>query len=155
ALRLDARFLHSQTPGSDSVNGIMFSSFPAFQRCKVRPCATAIHRVDLPGTFIRDARFRHNQTSRSNSVTWTIFGSFPAFWQYMLHLYATDIHGVAQPYGLRLFLALSDSMPNPSTARRPIPNLSPGQCPAPSQLSNGVCYILIRRVFMEPFSLIE
>src|SRR5437588_12980991 len=28
--RLDARFLHNQTANSNSVNGTMFSSFPAF-----------------------------------------------------------------------------------------------------------------------------
>src|SRR5205807_1302581 len=104
----------------------MFSSFPAFQRCKVRPCTMDIHVVDSPGAFRLDARFLHNQTSHSNSVNGTMFSSFPAFWQYMLHIYAIDIHGVAQLYGLGLFLALSDSMPNPSTASGPIPNLSMG-----------------------------
>src|SRR5437868_2469916 len=74
--------------------------------------------------------------------------SFPAFRQYMVHLYATDIHGVAQPYILRPFLALSDSMPDPATARWPIPILSTEQCSAPSQLSNGVRYVPVRWIFI-------
>src|SRR5205807_297550 len=119
----------------------MFSSFPAFQRCKIRPCVMDIHRVDPPGAFRLDARFLYNQISHSNSVSGTMFSSFSASRQYMLYLYAMDIHGVAQPYGLRLFLALSDSMPDSSTARQPIPILSTGQCSAPFQLSNGVRYV--------------
>src|SRR5207253_9368054 len=39
AFRLDARLLHSQTSDSISVNGAMFSPFPAFQRYKLHPYA--------------------------------------------------------------------------------------------------------------------
>src|SRR5437588_9208286 len=106
---------------SSSVNGTLLGSFPATQRCKVHPCAMDTHGVDLPGAFRLDARFLHNQTSYFNSVTGIMFSVFPAFQRYMLHLYAMDIHGVAQPYGLGPSLALSDSTPDTSTARRPIP----------------------------------
>src|SRR5205807_10209436 len=37
--RLDARFLHCQTSDSDSVNGALFTGFPATQPYKVRPYA--------------------------------------------------------------------------------------------------------------------
>ena len=86
------------------------------------------HGVDLPGAFRLDARFLHNQTSYSNSVNGAMFSAFPAFQQYMLHLYAIDIHGVAKLYGLGLSLVLSDSMPDSSTTRRPIPILSMRHC---------------------------
>src|SRR5207237_735485 len=66
----------------------------------------------------------------------------------MLHLYAIDIHGVAQQYELELFLALSDSTPDSSTTRGPIPILSTGHCPAASQLHNGVRYVPVRWIFM-------
>src|SRR5205807_474506 len=125
-------------------NGTLLGSFPAIQRCKVCSCAIDTHGVDLPGTFRLDARFLHNQISHSNSVNRTMFSTFPAFQRYMLHLYAMDIHRVAQLYRLGLFLALSDSTPDSSTARWPLPILSMGQCSAPSQLSNGVCYIPMR-----------
>src|SRR5437588_11242564 len=101
---------------SNSVNGTLLGSFPATQRCKVRPCAIDTHRVDLPGTFRLDARSLHNQTSHSNSVNGTMFSAFPAFQRYMLHLYTMDIHGVAQLYELGLSLSLSDSTPVSSTA---------------------------------------
>src|SRR5207302_1515057 len=129
---------------SSPVNGTLLGSFPATQRCKVRPCAMDTHGVDLPGAFGLEARFLHNQTSHSKSVNGTMFSAFPAFQRYMLHLYAMDIHGVAQLYGLGLSLALSDSTPDSSTARWPIPTLSTGQYSAPSQVSNGVCYIPTR-----------
>src|SRR5205807_2060549 len=66
----------------------------------------------------------------------------------MLHLYAIGIHGVAQQYELGLFLVLSDSTPDSSTARWPIPILSMGQCSAASQLSNGVRYVSTRLISM-------
>src|SRR5207302_5863348 len=74
-----ARFRPSQTLNSNSVNGTMFSSFPAFQRCKVRPCAIDIQSADLPGTFRLDARFLYSQMLYSKSVNGTMFSSFPAF----------------------------------------------------------------------------
>src|SRR5205807_232396 len=46
-------------------------------------------------------------------------------------------------------LALLDSMPDSSTTRYPIPILSTGQCSAPAQLPNGICYISTPWVFME------
>ena len=73
----------------------------------------------------------------------------------MLHHYAIDIHGVAQQYELRLSLALSDSTPDLSTARQLIPILLTGKCSAPSQLSNGISYVLMRRVLMELSPVIE
>src|SRR5207302_5036048 len=97
AFRLNAGFLHNQTADFYSVNGTMFSSFPAFQRCKVRPYATDIHGVPFcyesgfyAGAFRLNARFLHNQTADSNSVNGTMLSSFPAFQRYMLHLYAID-----------------------------------------------------------------
>src|SRR5437868_94875 len=105
---------------SISVTGTLFSTFHATQRCKVRPYAMDIHGVNPPGAFRLDARFLHNQTSHSHSVKGTLLSSFPAFQWYMLHLYAMDIHGVAQLCGLRLSLALSDSMTDSSTTRLPI-----------------------------------
>src|SRR5438445_706977 len=129
---------------SNSVNGTLLGSFPATQRCKVRPCAMDTHGVDLPGAFRLDAGYLHTHTSHSNSLNGTMFRAFPTFSRYMLLLYDVDILGVAQLYGLGLSLALSDSTPDSSTARQPIPILSTGQCSAPSQLSNGVCYIPTR-----------
>src|SRR5437879_3797044 len=67
----------------------------------------------------------------------------------MLYLDAMDIHGVAQQSELVLFLALSDSTPDSSTARCSIPILSVGQCSAPSQLSNGIRYVPTRWISME------
>src|SRR5437588_584360 len=113
---------------SNSVNGTLLGSFPATQRCKVRPCAIDTHGVDLPGAFRLDTRFLHNQMSYSKSVNGTMFSSFPAFQRYMLHLYAMDIHGVAQQYELRLFLVLPDSTPDSSITRCPSPTLSMGYC---------------------------
>src|SRR5207302_1014271 len=140
---------------SNSVNGTLFTGFLATQRYKIRPHAMDIHGVRFcyetgiyTGTFRLDARFLHNQMADSNSVNETMFSSFPAFQRYMLHLYAMDIHGVAQQYVLRLFLALSDSTPDSSTAGRPIPILSTGRCSASSQLSNGIRYVPTRWIFM-------
>src|SRR5205807_2267290 len=105
AFRLDARSLHNQMADSNFVNGIMFSSFPAFQRCKVRPYATDIHGVPFcyesgfyPGTFRLDAGFLHNQTADSDSVNGTMFSSFRAFQRRKVCPYATDIHGVPFSY---------------------------------------------------------
>src|SRR5437879_1326206 len=126
---------------SNSVNGTMFSGLPATQRYKVHPCAIDTHGVDLPGTFRLNASFLHTQMADSNSVNGAMSSSLPAFERYMLYLYAMNIHGVAHQYVLRIFLVLSDSTPDSSTTRQPIPILSKGQCPAPSQLSNGICYI--------------
>src|SRR5205807_4133107 len=75
--------------------------------------------------------------------------SFPAFQQYMLHLYAMDIHGVAQPCGLRLSLALSDSTPDSSTTRRLTLAPSTGYCPAATELHNGVRYVPVQWISME------
>src|SRR5437879_4664283 len=60
-----------------------------------------------------------------------------------------DIDGVAQQYELRLLLVLSNSMPDSSTTRWPIPILSMGQCSAPSQLSNGIRYVPTPWISME------
>src|SRR5437879_4975187 len=93
------------------------------------------------GTIRLDAGFLHNKTSDSNSVKGALVAGFLATRRYKVHPYATHIHGVAHQYGLRLFLALSDSTPDSSTTRQPIPILSMGQYLAGSQLSNGICYI--------------
>src|SRR5207237_1341840 len=114
-----------------------------------RPCVIDTHGVDLPGAIRLDARFLYNQISHSNSVNGTLFSTFPAFQQYMLHQYMIDIHGVAQLYGLGLSLALSDSMPDSSRTRHPIPFLSMGYCSAASQLHNGVRYVPVRWIPME------
>src|SRR5437588_633387 len=91
---------------SNSVNGTMFSSFPAIQRCKLHPYTTDIHGITFcyesafyPGTFRLDVRFLHNQTADSNSVNGKIFSSFPAFQRYKLHPYATCIYGTPPCYG--------------------------------------------------------
>src|SRR5437588_857561 len=85
AFRLDTRFLHNQMSYSNSVNGTMFNSFPAFQWYRVHPYAMDIHRVCFcyetgiyTGAFRLDTRFLHNQMADSNSVNGTIFSSFPA-----------------------------------------------------------------------------
>src|SRR5205807_2162458 len=119
----------------------MFSSFPALYRYKLRPYLIDIHGVRLcyetgiyTGAFRLDARILHSQTADSNSVNGTMFSTFPASYRYMLHLYAIDIHKVAQQYELRLFPALSDTTPDSSPARHPIPIRSTGRCSASSQL---------------------
>src|SRR5437660_1411273 len=67
----------------------------------------------------------------------------------MLRPYMMGIHGVAHQYELRLFLALSDSMPDSSTTRWPIPIWEMGHCSAASQLHNSVRYVPVRWIFME------
>src|SRR5437660_89931 len=96
-----ARFCPSQTTDFNSVNGTMFSSLSAFQRCKVRPNVMDIHGVHLcyetgldTGTFRLDARFLHSWMSYSNSVNGTTFSSFAAFQRCNVHPNAMDIHGV-------------------------------------------------------------
>src|SRR5437899_3015151 len=79
---------------SKSVTGILLSCLPATERCKVRPCAMGIHRVDLPGAFRLNTRSLHNETADSNSVNGALFSSFPAFQLCKVRLYATDIHEV-------------------------------------------------------------
>src|SRR5207253_2477100 len=107
----------------------------AIRRYKVHPYVMDIHGVRLcyetgiyAGAFRLDAGFLHNQTSDSNSVNRTLVTGFLATRRYKVHPYATDIHGVAHQYRLRLFLALSDSTPDSSTTRPPIPIPSTGDC---------------------------
>src|SRR5207302_842794 len=47
AFRPDARFLHTQTSESNSVNGALFTGFLATRQYKVRPQAMDIHGVRL------------------------------------------------------------------------------------------------------------
>src|SRR5207253_307295 len=69
--RLNTRFLHSQMSNSNSVNGALFTRFPATQLYKVCSYARYIDRANQPGAFRLNARFLDHQTSDSNSVTWT------------------------------------------------------------------------------------
>src|SRR5205807_10403781 len=59
------------------------------------------------------------------------------------------IHGVAQYYELRLFLALSNSIPDSSTARYPISVVLMGYYSMGSQLHNSVRYVPMQWIFVE------
>src|SRR5437879_5521783 len=94
---------------SDSVNGTMFSSFPAFQWYKVRLYMIDIHGVHFcyetgiyTGTFRYDARFLHNQTADSSSVNGTLLSSFPATQQCKIPPCVIDIQYAELPGTFRL-----------------------------------------------------
>src|SRR5437588_756656 len=122
--RLNARSPNNQTSNSNSVNGTLFTSFRAIQRYKVRLYAIDIHEVHLcyesgiyAGAFRLGARFLYNQTSNSNSINTTLCARFLATKRYRVRPYVRDIHGVAQLFGLSLFLILLDSDSTSSTVR--------------------------------------
>src|SRR5437588_391081 len=101
AFRLDARFLHSQTSDSDSVNRTLFTGFLVTQRYQVRPYAMDIHGVRFyyeigiyADAFRLDTRFLHSQTSDSDSVNRTLFTGFLATQRYQVRPYMMDIHEV-------------------------------------------------------------
>src|SRR5437588_116317 len=115
---------------SNSINGTMFLSFPAFQWCKVYLYATDTHGVPFcyesgfyPGAFRPDTGFLHTQLADSNSIIRPMFTSFPAFQRCKVRLSTTDIHGV--PFIIRVvsILVPLDSTSDSSTTRPPIPIL--------------------------------
>jgi len=97
-----------------------------------------------------DVRYLHNRLANSRSKDMASLGSMPATRRYKVHLLRISIHGVRHPSkSSPLSLTILNSMADPSTADRPILNLSPGHHWARRQLHAGIRYVSGVSVFME------